>query len=88
MIAQGHSLRLNNLLHQITENLNDGVAIVDGCGQVVFANNALEHLLGTSPGGLAGAHWMDLFSAETRYLADSWRVRSAPETRRQCELEI
>jgi PAS domain S-box-containing protein len=88
MIAQGHSLRLNNLLHQITENLNEGVAIVDGCGQVVFANNALERLLGTSPGGLAGAHWMDLFSDETRHLAESWRVRPAPEGRRQCELEI
>jgi PAS domain S-box-containing protein len=88
MIAQGHSLRLNNLLHQITENLNEGVAIVDGCGQVVFANSALEHLLGTSPGGLAGSHWMDLFSEGTRRLAESWRVRAALEPRRQCELEV
>jgi two-component system, cell cycle sensor histidine kinase and response regulator CckA len=88
MIAQGHSLRLNNLLHQITENLNEGVAIVDGCGQVVFANNSLERLLGTSPGGLAGSHWMDLFSEGTRRLAESWRVHTSLEPRRQCELEV
>ena len=88
MIAQGHSLRLNNLLHQITENLNEGVAIVDGCGQVVFANTALEHLLGTSPGGLAGFHWMDLFTEGTRRVAESWRLRSSQEARRQCELEV
>ncbi|MCL7453551.1 MAG: response regulator [Anaerolineae bacterium] len=88
MIAQGHSLRLNNLLHQITENLTEGVAIVDGCGQVVYANTLLEQLLGASPGALSGSHWMDLFTEATRRFAEAWRVSASQEPRRQCELEI
>ncbi|MGC9333463.1 MAG: two-component system sensor histidine kinase NtrB, partial [Anaerolineae bacterium] len=88
MIAQGHSLRLNNLLHQITENLAEGVAIVDGCGQVVYANTSLEQLLGFTPGGLGGSHWTDLFSEASRRLAEAWRVGASQEPRRQAELEV
>lgn len=88
MIAQGHSLRINNLLHQITENLAEGVAIVDGCGQVVYANSSLEQLLGFGPGGLSGSHWTELFSEGSRRLAEAWRVSASLEPRRQAELEI
>ena len=54
MMVQRGSLEPSSLFHQIMETLMEGIAITNVRGQVVFANQALEHLLGYEPGELVG----------------------------------
>jgi PAS domain S-box-containing protein len=61
MVPQG-SLEPSSLFHQIMETLMEGIAITNVQGQVVFANQALEHLLGYEPGELVGKSGTLLFA--------------------------
>ena len=54
MMVQRGSLEPSSLFHQIMDTLMEGIAITNLRGQVVFANQALEHLLGYEPGELVG----------------------------------
>jgi len=54
MMVQKGSLEPSSLFHQIMDTLMEGIAITNVRGQVVFANQALEHLLGYEPGELVG----------------------------------
>jgi PAS domain S-box-containing protein len=54
MMVQQGSLEPSSLFHQIMDTLMEGIAITNVRGQVVFANQALEHLLGYEPGELVG----------------------------------
>lgn len=60
MVGKG-SIEPTSLFHQIMETLMEGIAITNVRGQVVFANQALEHLLGYEPGELVGQSWTLLF---------------------------
>jgi PAS domain S-box-containing protein len=57
MMVKRGSLEPTSLFHQIMETLVEGIAITNVRGQVVFANHALEQLLGYEPGGLVGQSW-------------------------------
>ena len=61
MMVQRGSLEPNSLFHQIMETLMEGIAITNVRGQVVFANQALEQLLGYGPGELLGQPCTKLF---------------------------
>ncbi|MFN2242828.1 MAG: ATP-binding protein [Anaerolineae bacterium] len=57
MMVERGSLEPSSLFHQIMETLMEGIAITNVRGQVVFANHALEQLLGYEPGELVGQCW-------------------------------
>jgi PAS domain S-box-containing protein len=61
MVPQG-SLEPSSLFHQIMETLMEGIAITNVQGQVIFANQALEHLLGYEPGELVGKSGNSVFA--------------------------
>jgi PAS domain S-box-containing protein len=61
MVPRG-SLEPSSLFHQIMETLMEGIAITNVRGQVVFANQALEHLLGYEPGELVGQSGTSVFA--------------------------
>jgi PAS domain S-box-containing protein len=60
MMVKKGSLEPSSLFHQIMETLMEGIAITNVRGQVVFANQALEQLLGYEPGELVGKSWSAL----------------------------
>ena len=62
MMVQRGSLEPSSLFHQIMETLMEGIAITNVRGQVIFANQALEHLLGYEPGELVGKSGTCLFA--------------------------
>jgi len=61
----------SNLLQRITQSLMEGIAISDKRGRLVFANRALEQLLGYEPGELVGRPWTALFPEKHRQ-AQAW----------------
>jgi PAS domain S-box-containing protein len=62
MMVQRGSPQPSALFHQIMETLMEGIAITNVWGQVIFANRALEQLLGYEPGELVGKSWTMLFA--------------------------
>ena len=66
MMVQKGSLEPSSLFHQIMDTLMEGIAITNLRGHVVFANQALEHLLGYEPGELVGKPGRMLFAPAGR----------------------
>jgi PAS domain S-box-containing protein len=64
------------MLQQIMQGLMEGVVISDRQGQLLFANRALEQLLGYEPGELVGLPWTALFAGHTPARPESWQSRS------------
>ncbi len=61
MMAIGSS-EPNTVFHQIMETLTEGIAITNARGQIAFANQALEQMLGYKPAELVGQSWTVLFA--------------------------
>jgi two-component system NtrC family sensor kinase len=55
-------MEATDLLQNVVQTMMEGVAIADRWGRVVFANSALEQLLGYEAGKLTGLHWAALFA--------------------------
>ena len=66
MMVQRGSLEPSSLFHQIMETLMEGIAITNVRGQVVFANQALEQLMGYGSGELVGQPCSTLFADDLR----------------------
>lgn len=83
MTMDAARIESSHMLQQIMQGLMEGVVITDPRGRLVFANRALEQLLGYEPGELAGLPWTVLFPDHTQDRAELRRVRSFnPSTRR------
>ena len=72
MTMQAVSTESSNLLQQMTQSLMEGIAISDRRGRLVFANRALEQLLGYEPGELVGRSWTVLFPDKRCWRTESW----------------
>ena len=70
---QAYSMEASNLLQRMTQSLMEGIAISDKAGRLVFANRALEDLLGYEPGELIGRSWTALFPEMRRRRTGGWR---------------
>jgi PAS domain S-box-containing protein len=70
------------------QGLSEGVAITDSRGQVVFANRALEQLLGYEPGELTGQPWTALMPNLPGQQIDAWLVRNADEATSRYEARL
>lgn len=73
MTMQAYSTETSNLLQRMTQSLMEGIAISDKRGQLVFANRALEQLLGYEPGELVGRSWTVLFPDKRRWRTEGWK---------------
>lgn len=72
-----YSMESSNVIQQVMQTLMEGVAITDQRGHVVFANEALEQLLGYDPGELVGQPWTKLFPEKMRSQARALQKRKA-----------
>jgi two-component system NtrC family sensor kinase len=72
----------SNVIQQVMQTLMEGVAITDRRGQVVFANEALEELLGYDPGELVGRPWTILFPERVRSQARALQIQKARAAKR------
>lgn len=63
---EAFSMDSNNAIQQIMQTLAEGVTITDRRGQIVFANEALERLLGYEHGELVSCPWTTLFPERLR----------------------
>ena len=96
MMVQKGSLEPSSLFHQIMDTLMEGIAITNLRGHVVFANQALEHLLGYEPGELVGKPGRMLFvdslkgetAAEPAAKADDAQGRYRTHLLTKAETEI
>jgi PAS domain S-box-containing protein len=73
---EAFSMESSNAIQQIMQTLAEGVAITDRRGQLVFANEALERLLGYEPGELVGRPWTTLFPERLHRRARTWPSRN------------
>ncbi len=67
-------------LSQIIHTLMEGIVIENCDGQIVFANPALEQLLGYEQEELIGLHWTDLIPTELREQIQARRSTGAERT--------
>lgn len=74
MTMEMGSMESSRLLRQIMQTLMEGIAITDMRGQLVYANRALEQLLGYEPGELIGQSWTRLFPEKLHRHAAGWQV--------------
>jgi PAS domain S-box-containing protein len=77
-----YSMGSSNVIQQVMQTLMEGVAITDQRGHVVFANEALEQLLGYDPGELVGQPWTRLFPEKMHSQARALQKREAQAARR------
>jgi PAS domain S-box-containing protein len=80
-----HEVRAPDLLDQVVQSLSEGVAIADDHGHVVFANKALEQLLGYETGEMTGLPWTALFPDRPDQQADALPGQRADETNSRYE---
>jgi len=85
MRTQLQPIELHNPLDQIIQTLVEGVAIADELGHLIFANHALEQLLGYGPGELLGRHWTILLSEQTKGQWESGKGAQPPKFRTPTE---
>ena len=72
MTTRSYSMEASTLLQRMTQGLMEGIAISDKRGQLVFANSALEQLLGYESGELIGRSWTALFPEMRRWRTGGW----------------
>lgn len=77
MTMDAARIESSHMLHQIMEGLMEGVVISDRRGRLVFANRALEQLLGYEPGELVGLPWTALFANHVPARPEQWQSRLA-----------
>jgi two-component system NtrC family sensor kinase len=77
---EARSIATEGLLHQILQAVMEGIAVENDGGQLVFANRALEQLLGCQPGELLGLHWTALFPEWLHNRPRAWRVGESGKT--------
>jgi PAS domain S-box-containing protein len=75
--TEPYSMDSKYVIQQVMRTLMEGVAITDQRGHVVFANEALEQLLGYDPGELVGQPWTALFPEKIRSQAGALQKRKA-----------
>ena len=92
MTMEAWSPDKSNLLQQVMQIVGEGVAITDQQGRLVFANRALERLLGYEPGELNGLPWQTLFPGRLRRQAEGgpgpWPFYKPGETTRRYEARL
>ncbi len=88
MLMETYSTESSSLLERVMQTLMEGVAITDKRGQLVFANQALEQLLGYEPGELLGRPWVALFPEKLHGRADAGQVRESGKTTSRYEARL
>lgn len=78
----------SNVNQQVMQALMEGVAITDRHGRLVFANQALELLLGYGPGQLLGRSWMALFPEKLCGQAAARQFNKAGQTTGRYEARL
>ena len=88
MTMDAARIESSHMLRQIMQGLMEGVVISDRRGQLVFANRALEQLLGYEPGELVGLPWTALFAGHAPPRAGSRPGRTPYPSARQYEGQL
>jgi two-component system NtrC family sensor kinase len=79
MTIETHATELDSLFHQVMEAMTEGVAITNIQSQLVYANRALEQLLGYGPGELVGEPSNHLFADGLQEQAQVWKAHMEGE---------
>ncbi|MGD9317845.1 MAG: response regulator [Anaerolineae bacterium] len=72
----------------MTQSMMEGIAISDNRGRLVFANRALEQLLGYESGELVGRSWTALFPEMRRWRTEGWTDTNPPQIANRYEASL
>ncbi len=88
MTIETCSLESSDFLHQVMHTLIEGVAITDLRGRLIFANRALERLLGYEQGELVGQPWTALVPPRLRRPGEAWPFVKSGEASSRHEVRL